>query len=434
MPSAPRVLLVAPTTGYQVARFQAAAASAGVELILATDCCHQLEATRAQEAVPIRFDNAKAALGALKPLGPFQGITAVGDRAAVLAAQVAPGLGVRFHSAGAAAVCHDKFEFKQVVAAADLPTPWFERYKADASPAPIAAASKYPCVLKPLILSGSRGVIRCNDAAEFVAAFQRIRTLLATPAIQQWQDPGAKWIQAEGYIEGREFALEGWMAAGIVQRFALFDKPEPLEGPYFEESLYVTPSRLDTEKRALIWDMVEAAARAAGLGPGPIHAEIRLGPGGRVYVLEVAARPIGGQCARALRFRRAGAAGTGARPAADGATPLISLEELLLRAALGQPPGGWERETAASGVMMIPIPGGGVLDQVEGVEEARQVGGIEAVEITAKAGEPLLPLPAGATYLGFIFARAGTPDTVEAALRTAHGKLKITMREALPVL
>src|SRR6185437_1683950 len=320
----------------------------------------QLEATRAQEAVPIRFDNAKAALGALKPLGPFQGITAVGDRAAVLAAQVAPGLGVRFHSAGAAAVCHDKFEFKQVVAAADLPTPWFERYKADASPAPIAAASKYPCVLKPLILSGSRGVIRCNDAAEFVAAFQRIRTLLATPAIQQWQDPGAKWIQAEGYIEGREFALEGWMAAGIVQRFALFDKPEPLEGPYFEESLYVTPSRLDTEKRALIWDMVEAAA---------------------------------------------GAAGTGARPAADGATPLISLEELLLRAALGQPPGGWERETAASGVMMIPIPGGGVLDQVEGVEEARQVGGIEAVEITAKAGEPLLPLPAGATYLGFIFAR-----------------------------
>src|SRR6185437_11710888 len=185
MPSAPRVLLVAPTTGYQVARFQAAAASAGVELILATDCCHQLEATRAQEAVPIRFDNAKAALGALKPLGPFQGITAVGDRAAVLAAQVAPGLGVRFHSAGAAAVCHDKFEFKQVVAEADLPTPWF-------------------------------------------------------------------------------------------QRFALFDKPEPLAGPYFEESLYVTPSRLDTEKRALIWDMVEAAARAAGLGPGPIHAEIRL--------------------------------------------------------------------------------------------------------------------------------------------------------------
>ncbi|MGH3182272.1 MAG: ATP-grasp domain-containing protein, partial [Streptosporangiaceae bacterium] len=346
----PHLLLVAATTGYQARRFREAAAAMGLRLTLATDRCHQLEDPWGDQAIPVRFDDPKAALEALRPRAPFQGIVACGDRAALLAAQLAEALRLPFHSSLAAGICNDKFAFKQALAADGLPAPWFRRVKAECEALALARAIAYPCVLKPLILSASRGVIRADNPDEFTAAFARIRKLLASPEIQQWQNPNARWIQIEGYIAGREYALEGWMAAGVLQRFALFDKPDPLEGPYFEESLYVAPSRLETDQRALIWDMVEAAARAAGLGPGPIHAEIRLDDSTQAsaghptaYVLEIAARSIGGLCAQALRFRR------------PGQKELIALEELLIRGALGQPVGAWEREPAAAGVMMIPI-------------------------------------------------------------------------------
>ncbi|HVA65279.1 MAG TPA: ATP-grasp domain-containing protein [Terriglobales bacterium] len=416
----PHVLLVATTTGYQARQFREAAAAMGVRLTLASDRCRQLEDPWGDEAVPVRFEDPKGALEAVRARGPYQGIMASGDRAAVLAAQLAAKLKLRFHSAEAARICHDKFAFKQVLTDAGLPAPWFRRVKLEANPVALAREVAYPCVLKPLLLSASRGVIRANDAAEFTAAFMRIRQLLESPAIQQWRNPNARFILIEGYVAGQEVALEGWMAAGVLQRFVLFDKPDKLEGPFFEESLYVAPSRLETDQRALIWDLVEAAARAVGLGPGPIHAEIRLDEG-TAYVLEVAARSIGGLCGRALRFRRAGQPG------------LISLEELLLRGALGEPLRAWERETTAAGVMMVPIPRSGVLEEIGGVQEAAAVAGIEAVEITAKLGEPLLALPEGASYLGFIFARAATPAAVEAALRAAHAKLELHWREMLPV-
>src|SRR6185312_1976219 len=416
----PHVLLVAATTGYQTERFREAAAALDARVTLATDRCDQLPNPWGDDAVPVRFEDPKAAIIALKPRGPFQGVVALGDRAAVLAAQVAAKLGIPFHPPDAAAICHDKFAFKQVLHDAGLPVPWFERFPVSADPAAAAQKVQFPCVLKPVMLSASRGVIRANDAAEFAAAFTRIRSLLATPAIQQWKEPNAQWILAEGYFPGAEYALEGWISTGTVQRFALFDKPDPLAGPFFEETTYTTPSQLDTEHRALIWDMVEAAARAVGLGPGPIHAEIRL-DGDNAYVLEIACRPIGGLCARTLRFRR------------DGAKETIPLEQLILRGALGQPLAGWEREPAATGVMMIPIPSGGVFDSVTGVPDARAVPGIESVDITAKPGEPLVALPEGSSYLGFLFARAATAPAVAAALRSAHAQLHIRMREALPV-
>ncbi|HUX67431.1 MAG TPA: ATP-grasp domain-containing protein [Terriglobales bacterium] len=420
MAADPHVLLVAGTTGYQALQFRQAAAGMGVRLTLASDRCRRLADPWGDEAVPVRFEDAKGALEAVRGRGPYQGIVACGDRAAVLAAQLAAKLKLPFHAPAAAQICHDKYAFRQVLADAGLPAPWFRRVKLDANAAALAREVAYPCVLKPLLLSASRGVIRANHAGEFTAAFGRIRQLLESPAIQQWRDPKARFLQIEGYVGGQELALEGWMAAGVLQRFALFDKPDRLEGPYFEESLYVAPSRLETDQRALIWDLVEAAARAVGLGPGPIHAEIRLDEG-TAYVLEIAARSIGGLCGRALRFRRAGQPG------------LISLEELLLRGALGEPLRAWERETAAAGVMMVPIPRSGILASVEGVEAARAVAGIEAVEITAKPGEPLQALPEGSSYLGFLFARAPAPATVESALRAAHAKLELHWREALPV-
>lgn len=437
----PHLLLVAATTGYQLQSYRQAVEKMGLRLTLASDRCHQLEDPWGDQAVPVRFEDPKGALEAVRERGPFQGIVASGDRAAVLAAQLAAKLGLAFHPPAAAAICHDKFAFRQTLTKAGLPAPWFRRERLEADPAVLAGTVTYPCVLKPLMLSASRGVIRANNPAEFRAAFARIRQLLESPAIQQRRDPQSRFIQIEGYIAGAEFALEGWMAAGVLQRFALFDKPDPLEGPFFEESIYVTPSRLETDRRALIWDMVEAGARAVGLGPGPIHAEIRLAAeaeirpaaeaeippaaeagGDTAYVLEIAARSIGGLCGRALRFRHRSGPG------------LIGLEELLIRGALGESLGAWEREPNASGVMMIPIPRGGVLEEVSGVEEAARQPGIESVEITAKPDAPLQPLPEGSTYLGFIFARTATPAAAEAALRAAHAQLRVKLRESLPVL
>jgi hypothetical protein len=426
MAASPGILLVSATTGYQAGSFRAAAARLGVGLTLATDRCDHLPDPWRDQAIAVRFDQPKAAVEALRKRPPFQGITAIGDRPALLAAHLAAALGLRFHSPQAAAMAHDKFAFRQALAHAGLPVPTFHRFGLDADPAVAAGQVDYPCVLKPLILSASRGVIRADNAAAFVAAFERIRQLLTRPEIQQWRNPNAAWILAETYIPGREVALEGWIEAGTLQRFAFFDKPDPLEGPFFEETLYITPSRLETRERALIWDIVEAAARAASLGPGPIHAEIRLassrGANDTPYVLEIAARPIGGLCARTLRFRRPPAGET------------IALEELLLRGALGEPLGAWEREAAPAGVMMIPVPDGGVYEGVDGVEAARQVPGVETVEITAKAGEPLQPMPEGASYLGFIFARASTPAAVEQSLRSAHARLAFRTRQALPVV
>jgi hypothetical protein len=268
-------------------------------------------------------------------------------------------------------------------------------------------------VIKPVALSGSRGVMRADDEAGFVAAFERLRALLRSPAVRAERPEGGEQVLVEAFIEGREFALEGLMTAGTLRVLAVFDKPDPLDGPFFEETIYVTPSSEspDTQERIVV--AVAAAARALGLDHGPIHAECRVNDTG-VFVLEVAARPIGGLCARALRFERTGA----------GSVPL---EELLLHHALREPTDGWAREALASGVMMMPIPRRGIFRGVHRVEQARGVVGVEDVRVTAKPDQTLIPLPEGASYLGFIFARAPRPAEVEQALRQAHARLEFAI-------
>jgi biotin carboxylase len=268
-------------------------------------------------------------------------------------------------------------------------------------------------VLKPLGLSASRGVIRANNPAEFVAAFRRIEALLARPEIRMMRDEENQYIQVESFIEGREYAIEGVLTAGSLKTLAVFEKPDPLDGPFFEETLYITPPRVDPS--ALI-AATEKAIRALGLTHGPIHAELRY-DGRTAWVLEVAARPIGGLCAKALRF--------------EGG---MALEELLLRHAAGQDISHVQLEADASGVMMIPIDREGVFEGVDGVESARGVSGIVDIEITAKVGHPLEPLPEGATYLGFIFSRGQTPAEVESSLRSAHAKLQFQIAPSLQVM
>jgi biotin carboxylase len=259
-------------------------------------------------------------------------------------------------------------------------------------------------VLKPLALSASQGVIRADDHAAFVAAFRRIAKILRDGATEPPAGTGDK-ILVEDYIAGPEVALEGLLDRGRFDVLALFDKPDPLEGPFFEETIYVTPSRkAGSVQRAVIGATV-AAVRALGLHDGPVHAEIRLSDRGPL-VIELAARSIGGLCSRILRF------GVG-----------VTLEELILRRALDLPIASLEREPRPAGVMMIPIPRAGRLMRVRGLDDARSVPGIEGVTITIPLGRPVVPLPEGNRYLGFIFARDATPKAVEKSLREAHRRL-----------
>jgi biotin carboxylase len=403
------VLLVATTTGYQTRSFGEAAEKLGVRLVFATDRCDQLEDPWWDQAIPIRFheedDSTATIVGALRGK-PVNAVFAVGDRPTVIAAQAADALRLPGNPPQAARASRNKLECRQALKAHGLLVPSFEVVAANQDPRALASTVTYPCVVKPLAMSGSRGVIRANDVDEFVAAFVRVRDLLWQPDVRIERDTANNLILIESYIPGREYALEGVLNHGELHTLAIFDKPDPLDGPFFEETIYVTPPAISSASQRRIAHTVADAAHALGLRHGPVHAEVRVNDDG-VFVLEVAARPIGGLCSRALRF-----AGE------------MSLEELLLRHALGENIAQIEREPRASGVMMIPIPSRGMYRGVSGIDDARAVAGVDDVRITAKPDQVLVPLPEGKSYLGFIFARAEGPDEVVAALRAAHARLR----------
>ena len=414
-----RVLLLATTTGYQIRSFGEAAEKLGVRIVFATDRCDRLEDPWWDQAIPIRFHeeerSVETIVGAVNG-APIDGVLAVGDRPTIIAARTSAALGLQGNPPDAACASRNKLACRLALKRAGLPVPWFQPVPASRDPDAIAADAPYPCVVKPLALSGSRGVIRANTPAEFVNAFERLRALLRAPDVRIERDSAHDAIMIESFIPGREYAVEGLLDRGHLRPLAIFDKPDPLDGPYFEETIYVTPSSLDARGQADVSAAVSRAAQALGLRHGPVHAEVRVNDDG-VFVLEVAARPIGGLCSKALRFT-------------DG-NGSASLEELLLRHALGDDVSQYEREPRASGVMMIPIPRRGIYKGVDGVEAAREVRGIEEIRITAKPDQQLIPRPEGNSYLGFIFARAATSGEVEAALRDAHGRLRFHVDRAL---
>jgi biotin carboxylase len=411
----PRILLVAATTGYQTRSFTEAARRLGIEVLLATDRCHVLEDPWRDRAIPVRFEEPEAAADLLAE-SSVDGIVAVADRPTLIAALTAQRLGLPYHPPRAVAACRDKHRMREIFGLAGLPAPEHFRVPLNSDPREIAGRARFPCVLKPLGLSASRGVIRANNRDEFVEAFERIRRILLQPEIRQFHEAWNEAIQIEQYIEGREFAIEGVMTRGEFEALAIFDKPDPLEGPFFEETIYVTPSRVSREVQAAIVDATRRAVRALELYHGPIHAEMRVNERG-VFMLEVAARPIGGLCARALRFSGG-----------------LTLEEVVILHATGKVPHDLTLSPPASGVMMIPVPRAGVLESVAGIEEALLTPGIDDVVITAKTGQKLLPLPEGASYTGFIFAGGDEPAFVEGALRTAHSKLRFEILASLPVM
>ena len=405
----PRVLLLLPTATYRAADFTDAARTLGVEVVVGSEQRQALADTMATRAVvvPLRDpDAAVDAIAALHAREPVAAVVAVDDQGVLIAALASERLGLAHNPPAAVAATRDKAAMRAAFAAAGVTQPPFRVVGPDDDAGAAGLAVGLPCVVKPISLSASRGVIRADDADAARVAAARVRTIL----VDADEDP-AEQLLVEQYQSGVEVAVEGLLRAGALEVLAVFDKPDPLEGPYFEETLYVTPSRLPAATQAAIATLTGRAADALGLREGPVHAELRA-DGDRVVMLELAARSIGGLCARALRF------GAG-----------VSLEELILRHALGQPLPDMTRERAASGVMMLPIPRSGVLRRVDGREQARAVEGIDGLEITVPLGRPVRTLPEGDRYLGFLFARAKSPEEVEHALRTAHAYLDVVITD-----
>jgi biotin carboxylase len=426
-PQSKAVALFASKLGYQTRSFESAARKRNVQLAYVTDRCHELSDPWNDQAIAARFANPEeAAAIVMQSLRgkPLDAILALGDAPAVAAAYAARGLGLVANHPAAVEACHNKFRMREVFRDAGLfhaPTSlWFRRIPLSPEPESALLGVQFPCVLKPLSLSASQGVMRADNREEFRAAARRLAHLLERPDLQMKTPSAPREALAEEYIPGAEVAVEGILTDGELKLLAIFDKPDPLEGPFFEESIYVTPSRLTVQQQNAIHHCATQAIRALGLTSGPVHAEFRINERG-VWPIEVAPRPIGGMCAASLTF-----------VSPQHSVP-ISLEELILRHAIGEDISAWQRESAASGVMMIPVPGSGVLEDVTGADEAGRVPHVTDVQITARLHDEILAWPEGSSYLGFIFAKAEGPTTAEQALREAHSKLHFQIQPTLPV-
>jgi biotin carboxylase len=402
----PRVLLLLPTTSYKADDFLSAAERLGVDVVVGTDRRQALEGEAPDGTLALDFVHTERGLRRILDLHhrlPLAGVIGVDDETTVLAAAAGAALGLRANPVSAARASRDKHLLRQRLTAAGLRGPHYRRVRVDEDPVALAPSIDYPAVVKPIGLSASRGVLLVDRPAEFPSAFRRIAALLDEPDVRG-RGGDVEHLLIEDYLPGSEVAVEGLLHDGRLEVLALFDKPEPMIGPTFAETIFVTPSRLPPHVRAAVEEETVRGTRALGLREGPIHAELRV-ENEVPWLLEIAARTIGGLCGRTLRF------GAG-----------ISLEELVLRHAVGLPV-RVERESQAAGVLMLPVTAAGTLRDWSGVEQARAVPGVEDVTISVRRGTELAPLPEGNRYLGFVFARAPRPEEVESALRTAWSHL-----------
>ena len=409
-----RLLLLMTSTTYKARAFLEAASRLQVPVTIVSDRPQALASANPQGFLAANFahpDKGAWEIVQFAQSTPVQAIIAADDDGVMLAAMAAEKLGLTHNPVAAVAATRNKLLLRQKLSEGKMRQPKFAVFSTRSDPKHIALRASYPCVLKPLFLSGSRGVIRADNESQFIAAFERIKAILQQRQVAELGGQLAGQIIVENYIPGIEIALEGLLANGRLKVLAIFDKPDPLEGPYFEETLYVTPSRLAAKQQVRVAACVAKAVAILGLQEGPVHAELRLNRRGP-HLLEIAPRSIGGLCAQTLRF-------------SEG----ISLEELILRQALGMDISAITREPLSAGVMMIPIPKAGILKQIKGMERARQVQGVEDIRITIPLSQWVVPLPEGNRYLGFIFARHRSPNGVVRALRKAHQALRFDIQK-----
>ena len=423
----PRVLLLLPTTTYRTEAFVGAAQRLGVDVTVASEQPNTLTRLNPTGLLTLDFKDPQEAAQRVVDFStthPIDAVVPVDSQVVVAGAAISAALGLRHNSGKSATAAQDKHRMRQRLRQAGVPSPQFRLCSLDEDRAALAGRVDFPCVVKPLSLAASQGVIRADDEGQFIRAVNRLEAILqrehGMPAASDISGDGRAQSQVrppassrqflvEQFVGGPEVALEGMLTRGDLRVLALFDKPDPLDGPFFEETIYVTPSRLAEGIQESVAQCAQKAARALELTEGPIHAELRLAKDGP-SVIEVNARSIGGLCSRVLRF------GTG-----------TSLEELIIRHALEEDFEMPKRQSQAAGVMMIPTARAGRFIEVRGLDEAKAVSGIEDVTISAHLGQQLVPLPEGSRYFGFIFARADSPQAVEAALRESHSKLALVI-------
>jgi len=403
------------TTTYRASAFIAAARRLQVTVVVGSDQPQALEALTPGSTLTLDFlqpETAVRTIAAFAAAHSLDAVVGVDDETTLTAAMAAEALGMSHNAVASVAAARNKRRMRELLAQADVLSPPFACFSIDEDPAEIVRQITFPCVVKPLFLSASRGVIRADDAVQFMTAFQRLVAMLRTPELAVRGGALARQLLVEVFIAGQEVALEGLLTRGQLKVLALFDKPDPLDGPFFEETFYVTPSRLPGSIQEAITASTARTVQALGLREGPVHVELRVNAQGP-WMIEIAARSIGGLCSRTLRFDAG-----------------LSLEEVILRHALGHDVASCTRDPLAAGVMMLPIPHRGILRHIQGREEARRVPGIEDLSLTIPLGQEVLPLPEGDRYLGFLFARAATPEDVETALHTAHARLTFVITPA----
>jgi biotin carboxylase len=387
-----RLLLVMPTSTYRAPAFLRACETLGLEVALATD--DSAGPPLGPPAIPWELLS-----GGRRPvpasLGDVVAVVGVDEASVVPAARIAARLGLPGNPMGAALATRDKSRLRRVLDGTGLPQPRWAKWPADA-PAPDVG---FPCVVKPTSGAASLGVIRADDREELLLAGIRVRRLLGARAT----------LLVESYVPGPEIAVEALVQDGELLPLAIFDKPDVLEGPYFAESIYQLPSGLASADQEDVAEVLAAAVSAINLRQGPVHAEFRLGSGAPT-LLDLASRSIGGHCSAVLRFR-------------SGA----SLEEVILRQAMGMSLPDLRLEAGPAGVLMLTPPRAGRLVSIEGRDAVLRIPGVEAVDLTGTPGSWVAPAPDGDRYLGFVFARAGSPAAVRAALAAARDRLVVTV-------
>ena len=403
-------MLLIPTASYRAPDFMSAADQLGLDVVVASDIDQPLADMYPGRWLTLPYHDLEEGARAVARYAdrfPLDAVVAVDDPGTVLAAYASSELQLTGNSPESVIGTRDKSALRRALDAHGVRSPWWRVFRFD-DPSP-AADLDYPVVIKPLGLNGSRGVMRANDPVSFERALARLaRMLRSNSAKEECGDLVDRYL-VEGFIPGVEVALEGLLRDGELHTLAVFDKPDPLDGPFFEETIYVTPSRLPDEDVQEVVETARRSAEALGLSDGPLHAELRLNEAG-AWPVDVAARTIGGLCARTLRF------GAG-----------MSLEEIVLRHAINAPLETLNREATAAGVMMMPIVGRGRIRAIVGLDEAAAVPLIEDIEMEARVGDMLIPLPEGADYPGFIFARGEDPAEVESALREAWSKIAFVL-------
>ncbi|MHB8481632.1 MAG: ATP-grasp domain-containing protein [Nitrospiria bacterium] len=407
-----KLLLLIPTYSYKTAFFLEAAERLGIEVVVGSNRPQILEKYSGGRTVTLNFQNLEKGVEQIETYARWQPLSAIvstDEETVLLAVKASEALSLPHNPVLSVYATRDKSRLREILTRAGLPSPPYRLFPVDGNPLRFASEVKYPSVLKPLFLSASRGVIRADDEVGFATAFQRIVKIISDPELPLPGNEAGRFILAEEFIPGMEVALEGLLVGGTLHVLALFDKPDPLNGPFFEETLYVTPSRLPVSLQGKIAASAQKAVTAIGLREGPVHAELRVNGKG-AWVIEVAARSIGGLCSRTLQF------GAG-----------LSLEEVILQHAMGLPLDSMVRKEGAAGVMMIPIPRKGVLREVKGKRRAERVPGVEGVTLMIRTGQNVVPLPEGHRYLGFIFARGDRPEEVEKVLREAHQNLEFVI-------